>query len=175
MRASKKSTLKSGKRHYLGSGICFKLQMSLSVTLLMMLIVCLLIQLSILAGSCCGWRKLWKRIRSSAVAPINHDQQIELADASAANSSRNNNSVQSEEFVIITNCFITYTALLIAFFVNCILFLTFGLETTQSVRNMISLFLYAAIPVFRIYKNEKIQNYIIVLLSQFSLSHWFCV
>ena len=113
MRASKKSTLKSGKRHYLGSGICFKLQMSLSVTLLMMLIACLLIQLSILAGSCCGWRKLWKRIRSSAVAPINHDQQIELADASAANSSRNNNSVQSEEFVIITNCFITYTALLI--------------------------------------------------------------
>ena len=65
--------------------------------------------------------------------------------------------------------------LFIAFFVNCILFLTFGLETTQSVRNMISLFLYAAIPIFRIYKNEKIQNYIIVLLSQFFLSHWFCV
>ena len=76
-----------------------------------------------------------------------------------ANYSPRLNSYYLQEYTLVSNCFITYTVLLIEFFIHAFLASVFGYEYTQSLRNMISLLIHAAIPSFRIYKNDKMQKY----------------
>ena len=149
--------------------MCFRLKLFFSVILVMIVIVCLLIQMSMLVDIC-NLRRLLKRLTTSTVAPADNQHQMELADMNAENPS-NYNSFQSKDYIIITNCFLTYTALLIWFSVNIFLVTIFGNKKTRTFRSFISLFLYAAIPLFRIYKNEKIQEYVKLCYNKLSLSH----
>ena len=139
--------------------------MSFIATLVLSVIICLLIQLSMLVDTC-----KWRRLINSAVSPLDNQNLMELGHNNAVNST-NNNSFQSKDYSIKTNCFLTYTALLIMFCVNIFLVITFGHEKTLTFRNMIHLVMYAAIPLFRIYKNEKIQNYVKLCYNKVSQSH----
>ena len=149
--------------------MCFRLQVFFSVTLGLSMIVCLLIQMTMLVDTC-NWRRLLRRLKTFKLAPATDQHQIELAAMNAENPSKNN-SFQSKDYIIITNCFLTYTALLVMFSVNVFLVSTFGNKKTQTFRNIINLLLYAAIPLFRIYKNEKIQEYVQLCYNKLSLSH----
>ena len=76
----------------LGSGFCFGWQMFLIVTVLLTYIVCLLVQLSMLVGTCCSWRNIWRRMTSSTVAPapVNNDQNIQLANVDTLSKVKSN-------------------------------------------------------------------------------------
>ena len=63
-----------------------------------------------------------------------------------------------QELISVTSGFVTYTALVGVGIVNTSLIILFGLNETGTVRRMISMLMFAVLPLLRVYKSQEIRN-----------------